>query len=300
MAFLFFQAIKKRHELVSTDRGCFVPAADLSQWAESWKDNMSTMSRVSNVGYWNNRAEDYDDFIKTSQFEYGLEIARILCREDVLRPGDTVLEIAGGVGAVTLPLASHASRITTLEPAIKMAGRLKKNATDHGISNIEVKICTQSDFDTEAQPKSVDLTVICHASWQFPNIEKLFRFMDRISRRYCCLCDTVPDILSPHQAMYEKLGIDTGAFDRVLCLYNLLCETGCCSSISFFHYRMRRSIASAMSMWTHLVGKYRETTKNDMELIRDHVSAHETDGIYEEPACMAVMWWWPKEALINE
>jgi ubiquinone/menaquinone biosynthesis C-methylase UbiE len=277
-----------------------VTAADLSKWTKSWNDNMTTMSRVSDVGYWNKRAEDYDDFIKTSQFEYGREIARILYREDVLRPGATVLEIAGGVGAVTLPLASHASRITTLEPAKKMAGRLKKNAADQGISNIEVKICTLSGYDKGAQPKSVDLTVICHASWQFPNIEKLFQLMDRISRRSCCLCDTVPNILSSHQAMCEKLGIDTGAFDRALCLYNLLCETRRCPGISFFHYRMRRSTASAMSMWTHLVGKYRETTKNDVELIGDHVSAHEADGIYEEPACMAVMWWNPKEALINE
>ncbi|NCC26132.1 MAG: class I SAM-dependent methyltransferase, partial [Deltaproteobacteria bacterium] len=70
------------------------------------------MATRSDVAYWNRRAEDYDDFITTSGFDYGRSMVDILGAEGVLSRESRVLEIASGVGAVTIPMAQAVKTVT--------------------------------------------------------------------------------------------------------------------------------------------------------------------------------------------
>ncbi len=261
-----------------------------SEWLTRWQKEAGGMDEVSSVDYWNRRADDYDDFIRTSRFSYGRQIVRLLKKEQVLDKYDKVLEIAGGVGALTLPLCKAAKHVTSLEPAAKMAECLDNNLKTDNIRNCEVLQMTGQEYMGSAPAQRFDFGIICHASWQFPDLQDLVDYFSKICTR-ACIADTAPETDSGHSRLLESLGVKHAGFDRVYVLYNALWSLGTKANISFFNYTMRRSRQSAISMLKNVTGKYKQVTDTDMQKINKYVDANCTEGIYQEPACMAVIWW---------
>jgi len=260
-------------------------------WEGLWRDAVAKASAVSHVGYWNERATDYDDFIRTSRFAYGEAMADILAREGMLPPAAAVLEIASGVGAVTLPLAARCASVTALEPAPRMAERLRRNAEERALSNLDIRMQTLEEAMGSVAPGSFDLTLMCHASWQFPDFMKVATFMDASSRLGGCIADTAGFDDQTQGAMYEALGIKADCPDRFPYLFNLLYAGGYCPNVRMIRYTMRRSTESALNMWRLLVGKYRAPTEADLSLIAEHVARRSREDLYEVPCVMAVLWW---------
>ncbi len=260
-------------------------------WIKEWRENMSRMTEISSVDYWNGRADDYDDFICTSEFSYGYEIVNILEECGVIEQDLSVLEIASGVGAVTIPLARKSSKVIGVEPAQNMADRLEKNSRAVGIDNIELRIMTGQEYAESITSPDHNLSLLCHAAWQFPEITELTSMMESGSRRWCCICDTELDLNSENAALQKKLGVVSSSFDRVEGIFRGLEELGRKPSIKSFSYTMKRSVDSAYSMFTKVLSKQRTPTDQDIELINTHIKRHSIDGIYNEPGRMAVVWW---------
>lgn len=260
-------------------------------WENQWYSNMASMNEISSVAYWNKRAEDYDDFIRTSRFSYGKKIVDILFEAGVANDVAHVFEIAGGVGALTLPLSQRTAMVTTVEPAIKMADKLLRNVREQGVDNVEIIVATGEDVAARGLSKSYDLAIMCHATWQFPDLRWLIRFMEKAGAGRVCIADSVPMDESAHTRIYQELGVSHQSFDRVDALYNVLCSLGRKPQSLFFPFTMRRSVASAMTMMTQVVRKYRKPDEHDLQLIEQHVAAHACNGTYTEPARMGVVWW---------
>ena len=260
-------------------------------WQELWRAQMADMAARSDTGYWNRRASDYDDFINTSRFDYGGRMAEILSGEGLLGTEHSVLEIASGVGAVTLPLCRHAGRVTAVEPALSMAEMLGKNADTAGLDNLDIAVQDFATFASTASDKSYDVVFLCHAAWQFPDIAWLIREMTRISRGCCCLADTMGQGDIEQQEMRKRLFIKTPTLDRSLYLYNVLNEMGLPADMTPVRHVMRRSTDSARSMWSNVVSKYRDLSKADEQVIDEFVTARSKDGVYETPGVMSLMWW---------
>ncbi len=260
-------------------------------WEGHWRDNMSSMNAVSTVAYWNKRAEDYDDFIRTSRFSYGIEIVSILLQEKMFEETSHVFEIAGGVGALTLPLCRYAAQVTTVEPAEKMAEKLRINADEQKLDNVEIVVATCQDVAHKGLAQTYDLAIMCHATWQFPDLKWLIQFMERAGNGKVCIADSIPEENAERSALYLRLGVTHHAFDRVLGLRKVLLSLGRTPKVTSFPYVMRRSMQSARAMMTNVVGKYHEPRQEDLELIDQHVAAHSSDGVYIEPGRMGVVWW---------
>ncbi|MBI9110226.1 class I SAM-dependent methyltransferase [Maridesulfovibrio ferrireducens] len=260
-------------------------------WVKEWRENMSQMNEISSVDYWNGRADDYDDFICTSEFSYGYEIVKILEENEVVRPDLSVLEIASGVGAVTIPLARKALKVTGIEPAQEMAARLAKNSKAAGVDNIEVKLMTGQEYAEGVQSADHGLSLLCHASWQFPEIAEIASMMENGSSEWCCICDTALNRNSESAKLQKELGVVSSSFDRVEGLYNGLKVLDRKPEIKSFDYIMRRSVDSAYSMLTKVLTKQRVPTENDIKLINDHIERHSDEGVYNEPGKMSVIWW---------
>jgi len=260
-------------------------------WLNTWQYHMTGMNEVSTTQYWDKRAEDYDDFIRTSEFEYGRRMCEILEREGTLDRYTQVLEIASGVGAVTLPLCRSSQRVTAIEPSHPMAERLQMNSRTWNISNLEIIEQTFQEFAADAPPNGYDMVFMCHASWQFPDLADLIASMNRLGRQTCCLADTMGIADFKHQDMYRRLDIVPVDLDRALYVFNILCELGCSPNLATIDHVMRRSTTSAKAMWRNLVGKYRVPKKEDMTLIDSHVKRQSSNGIYATPSTMALIWW---------
>lgn len=264
---------------------------DLSTWTAAWRQATEETQRVSDIRYWDRRAADYDDFIQTSEYAYGEALAELLAGHGCLFPTTEVVEIAAGVGAVTLPLARRASKVLAFEPAPAMADRLAANAGAANIINLDVR---RESFaaDTPLPSGSCDLALMCHASWQFPDFPAFIDALSRISRGFCCLADTVGRTDADTTALNRRLGLPASAtVDRVPYLFNQLYLSGYNPRLTYIPWTMRRSLASATAMWKMVAGKYRTPNARDLEMIEAHVAGHSRQGIYETPSLMAVFWW---------
>jgi precorrin-6B methylase 2 len=256
-----------------------------------WHDAMSSMNEVSTVSYWNGRAKDYNDFIQTSRFSYGEKIVEILLHSGFLQYNMRIFEIAGGVGALTLPLCKNVMSVTTVEPARKMAEKLINNADEQGINNVKILLQTGQEAAENQDVPVHDAAIMCHASWQFPNIRWLVEFMERIGSGRVCLADSIPDTNRSKKEFYSDLGISHHSFDRFHGLYKVLCDIDRKPDIQLFPFTMRRSSESARAMITQVLSKYRQPETADHKKIEAFVDKYSVSGIYEEEVSMGVLWW---------
>ena len=260
-------------------------------WENEWNNVMSPINEVSTVSYWNKRAEDYNNFIRTSRFSYGEEIVGILKGDGFLTKSMKVLEIAGGVGALTLPLCRQVKSVTTVEPAENMVAKLRQNAEEQQIENMTVIMGTCQEVAEYGNIVKHDISIMCHASWQFPDLRWLVRFMEEFGSGKVCIADSIPGNDSEKDTFYKQLGVKDNSFDRFHTLLNVLHYFNRDPEIQLFPFTIRRSSESAMAMATQVVSKYRQPDPHDLAKIEDFVSKHTHSGIYTEKALMGVLWW---------
>ncbi len=55
------------------------------EWEKLWQSKTSKTSQISSPEYWSRRAEDYNDYIRTSNFDHGYKIKELLMSEAYLR-----------------------------------------------------------------------------------------------------------------------------------------------------------------------------------------------------------------------
>ena len=263
---------------------------EVIDWEKEWAEKMRDTSRISGSDYWNKRAEDYTDYIRTSDFEHGRKIKEIFETEGILNEDFEVLDIAAGPGSVTVPFAESVKKVTAVEPAEEMCKRLIENAKKKRLENIEIinkkwEEVSDAEFENE-----FDLVVCSHALWQFPNIGEQLTRINRVSRAYCCIANGVRSDKT-FSEMYQKLGQDTDDSDHFIDSFNILHQRNILANVKMIDTVMRRSVNSGITMWELFLGKYREPTETDMEIIREHVLNNSKNGIYERKGKMAVVWW---------
>ncbi len=264
--------------------------SSMVNWEKVWEETVRETRRVTNVEYWNRRAEDYNDYIKTSDYEHGKKIREVLETEGILNSSFKVMDIAAGPGSVTIPFARVVKKVVSVEPSGEMSKRLINNVEENGLNNVEVVNKQWEEVDTGLYHKHFDLVVCCHALWHFPDVMSQVRRMMEISRGYCCIGEGIGAWGRVYD-MYKRLGIDSHSFDYFIHLYNILYQNGIVANVRVIDTVMRRSIESGIRMWELVLNKYRKPTEEDKKLIRDHVMAHSKDGIYERKSKMGVIWW---------
>src|SRR5438270_2994331 len=55
-----------------------------------------------------------------------------------LEPDDVIVDVGGGAGRISLPLALHCVEVVNVEPSRAMAAGFQANATQAGISNVRL------------------------------------------------------------------------------------------------------------------------------------------------------------------
>lgn len=264
---------------------------ELTTWTTAWQEAMQEMHQVSDTHYWDRRAPDYNDFIQASEYSYGEAIANTLWSNGCLSSTTEVVEIAAGVGAVTIPIAKKSAHVTAFEPAPLMADFLAANISAARLENVTIRRETFA-ADKCYAANSCDLVVMCHAAWHFPDFLELVKSIERISRGVCCLADTSGLADPDTEVIHRQLQLPPkAAVDRVPFLFNQLYFSNRRPQLAHIPWTTRRSISSALAMWKMVLQKYRQPEEADLELIREHVHARSKNGIYESPSLMAVLWW---------
>lgn len=260
------------------------------EWEEKTREEKKTSSRINVIDYWNKRAEDYANYIRTSNYEHGRKIVDIFEREGILKPDFEVLDIGAGPGSVSIPFAEVVKKVTAVEPTKEMVKHLMKNAEEKGLQNIKIINKKWGELNTAEFRAKFDVVVGSHVIWLFENIGEFITGLNKVSKGYCCIAEGVYTDKTWGE-IYKRLGIVPERFDRFIYLYNILYQKGIPANVMIIDTLMRRSMQSAISMHEIYLSKHRELTKDDKEIIRNHVLMNSENGIYKIESKMAVVWW---------
>ncbi|KKG14869.1 hypothetical protein EO98_03770 [Methanosarcina sp. 2.H.T.1A.6] len=258
-------------------------------WEALWADTLRATNEKCTPDYWNQRASDYSDFISTSDFEHGKKIRALFEAEGLLNKDWNILDVGAGPGAVTIPFAEKVSSVTSVEPAEEMANYLLKNAEERGLFNIRIIPTLWQEVEIENLRNTFDLVVCCHALWHFTDIWEQVQRMAAASKGFCCLVHGLYDEGEAEE--WKKLGVTEDNVDQFTMIKNILEHRGIYPNIHIADITMRRSVESALSMWTNVLGKYRIPSEKDIETIKEYVNAYSNDGYYERKTKLGMLWW---------
>jgi SAM-dependent methyltransferase len=113
-------------------------------------------------------------------------LARLL---DLVRPGDTWLDIGAGAGRYALPIAravaDSGGNVIALDPSAGMLSSLREIATEYGITNVHaVEGRWPPDPDTPGD-FGADVALIAHVSYDIAAIGPFIAAMEGVARRLC-------------------------------------------------------------------------------------------------------------------
>jgi len=96
-----------------------------------------------------------------------------------LRPDDVLVDIGGGAGRNSLPMASRCREVVNVEPSPGMVEEFRASADEAGIANARA---VQSDW-MEAEGIDGDVLLAAHVTYFVPEIEPFIKKLERACRR---------------------------------------------------------------------------------------------------------------------
>lgn len=95
-----------------------------------------------------------------------------------LRDGDVLLDVGGGAGRISLPLAGHSREVVSIDPSQGMAEIFESSARDAGITNARFMHGDWLDADCEG-----DVALVSHVTYFVPKIEPFLSKLNKATRR---------------------------------------------------------------------------------------------------------------------
>lgn len=259
-------------------------------WEKALEEKIATTRKVSGVDCWNKSAEDYNDLVRTSNYEHGRKVREIFEKEGILKPEYEVVDIAAGPGSISIPFAEYVKKVVAIEPAKNMCKYLIENSQEKGLKNIEIITKKWEEVNEIEHKNKYDIVICSYALWQFPDIGNQLMRMNYVSRGYCCIVVGVKSN-ETNKEMYLKLGIEPEKIDRFIYLYNILYQRNIFANVRILNTVMRGSVKSAISIWNLFISEYRELNEKDKKIIREQVLKNSQEGMYKKESEMAVIWW---------
>jgi len=175
---------------------------------EAWTDARAR-SPLRHYGKWRPQWYEYWDEIAAQCQEGELrprglerEIVRYLLQQQLLVPGDQVLDVGCGAGTFTLPFAATASGVTGVDPSAVMLSRLHRAAKRACMDNIRTLRTTWEDY-RPAENYDLVFSAFCPGIYDRHTLAR----MEQASARSCCY---VAGDISHFHLLSQLWGVVTG------------------------------------------------------------------------------------------
>lgn len=207
----------------------FTPLLITRDWNEEWKTLQTIRDRPDDPTVWDAKAKSFP--VKHgSQQGYVADFLRLAD----IRPGETVLDMGCGTGALATPLALAGHHVVACDFSQGMLDVMIADQSELGAKDVDVKVMSWAD-DWNAlgvTPKSVDVA-IASRSIATSDLRDSLERLDRVARRRVCI--TLPGSSSPRcdDDLLRAAGLTERVGHDFLYAFNILVQMGIRPEVSY-------------------------------------------------------------------
>lgn len=170
----------------------FTPKLTTTDWNEEWIELQQARRAADSAAHWDERSKTYKQADSPTPYvEAFLEYAGV-------RPGEAVLDMGCGTGALAIPLGSMRHQVVAADFSRGMLERVAEDCARLGVDSVRCELMSWSD-DWAAHgvgPKSVDVALASRSIATADLGDSLER-LSATARRRCCI--TLPVGSSPRE-----------------------------------------------------------------------------------------------------
>ena len=200
-----------------------------TDWNDEWKALQVARERSDDSAVWDAKA-------KTFPVKHGSQqgyVADFLRLADV-HPGESVLDMGCGTGALATPLAMAGHHVVACDFSQGMLDVMIADQKALGVEGVDIKMMSWSD-DWKAfgvMPKSVDVA-FASRSIATSDLRESLQKLDRAARRRVCV--TLPGSSSPRcdDELLRAAGIERNIGHDFLYAFNILTQLGIRPEVSY-------------------------------------------------------------------
>ena len=206
----------------------FIPLLTTVDWNEEWKELQRIRRRADNSAYWDKRAKTFST--KDTPNPY---IDRFLELADI-KPGQSVLDMGCGTGALTIPLANKNHQVISADFSSGMLDVLKSDLNDQSRQFVTVKqMSWEDDWKVHGlAEKSIDVAFASRSIATADLKESLLK-LNSVARRRVCI--TLATNSSPRidEDLLQELGLVSPYGRDYLYAFNILIQAGIKPEVSY-------------------------------------------------------------------